>query len=80
MWPGMIQLGVALIQAGRALKFREDSRTLSETLKEVYRLGLSVDRLDVRKATLEDTFIKLTGIKELLEIEPAMEGNPNGDL
>lgn len=63
--PELARLGVASIQGEKTLKFREDSRILSETLKEIYRLGLSVERLDVRKATLEDTFIKLTGLQEM---------------
>ncbi len=77
--PELARMGVVSMQAGKSLKFREDSRTLSETLKEIYRLGLSVERLDVRKATLEDTFIKLTGLKEIMESDPAGEGG-NGEV
>ncbi len=77
--PEMARMGVVSTQEGKSLKFREDSRTLSETLKEIYRLGLSVERLDVRKATLEDTFIKLTGLKEIMESDPAGEGG-NGEV
>lgn len=56
--------GVLKGASGRTLRFREDTHLLSDVLKEVYRLGLTVEHMDIRKATLEDTFAKLTGLRE----------------
>lgn len=76
--PEIARFGVALADGTRTLRFREDSGILPEILKEIYRLGLSVERVDVRKATLEDTFMKLTGLKARGE-EDAHDENWDGN-
>lgn len=67
--PKMSHLGILLAEQGDMIKFREDPQVLSEALREIYKLGMHVEHLDVRKATLEDAFVKLTGLKETLEEE-----------
>ena len=76
----MAGMGVMAARDGRTLKFKEDSLVLSETLKQIHRLGLSVEHLDVRKASLEDSFIKLTGLKEFFEEEPFEDRRDNGEI
>jgi ABC-2 type transport system ATP-binding protein len=61
----------------KTLRFREDAAVLGEILGAVYRLGLNVETLDVRRSTLEDTFVKLTGLKDrfALSREEASDGD-----
>ncbi len=67
--PEMIRLGVLLVNGGKTLRFREDSHAVDDILKEIHKVGANVEHLEVKKATLENTFIKLTGLKETFDEE-----------
>jgi len=49
-----------LINQGHLLSFREDRSHLNDVLKQIYKGGLTVEAIDVKKTTLEDVFIALT--------------------
>ncbi|MBI4550109.1 MAG: ABC transporter ATP-binding protein [Candidatus Omnitrophica bacterium] len=63
----LTRFGVTLGREGKVLRFQEQAGVTPGVMKEIHRLGLEIARLDVRKATLEDTFIKLTGFKDSFE-------------
>lgn len=57
-----------LFAGHNTIQFREGAFSLSDAVKLVMDAGLHVEHLDVRKATLEDAFFKLTGMKKGMEV------------
>ena len=54
-------LPVRLEEAGTILKFDDQKDLINKILKAIHDLGLEVEKIDVRRPTLEDAFLKLTG-------------------
>ncbi|MCI0597290.1 MAG: DUF4162 domain-containing protein, partial [candidate division Zixibacteria bacterium] len=50
---------VVLEEQGRRLRFEEKNDAVSKVLKAVHDSGLEVEKIDVRRPTLEDAFLKL---------------------
>jgi ABC-2 type transport system ATP-binding protein len=50
---------VVLEEEGRKLRFEESNNAVSEVLKALHSRGLEIERIDVRRPTLEDAFLKL---------------------
>lgn len=53
-------LEVRLRNGGRQLQFEEREGVVPKTLKVLYERGIDVERIDVKRPTLEDAFLKLT--------------------
>jgi len=49
---------------GKRLRFEEKENAVNEVLKALHQKGFEIERIDVRRPTLEDAFLKLTGKKE----------------
>ncbi len=58
---------VYLEEAGRRLRFEEKNDSVSRVLKVLHGRGAEIERIDVRRPTLEDAFLKLTGKKQEIE-------------
>lgn len=54
------QLPIHLEEAGTRLRFEDKKDVIGQVLKAVHDLGMEVEKIDVRKPTLEDAFLKLT--------------------
>jgi len=68
----LAQLGLEL-KSPTQLCFRQEETDMSEVINEVIRLGYRIDHVEQRKSSLEDTFVKLTGMKNAME-KLSMEG------
>ncbi len=53
-----------LENGGRKLRFEEKNNAVSEVLKALHQRGLEIEKIDVRRPTLEDAFLRLTGKKQ----------------
>lgn len=53
-------LPVHLEEAGTRLRFEDKKDVIGQVLKAVHDIGMEVEKIDVRKPTLEDAFLKLT--------------------
>lgn len=56
----LLELPVRLEEAGTRLCFEDKKDVIGQVLKVVHDLGMEVEKIDVRKPTLEDAFLKLT--------------------
>ncbi len=62
--PGELQVHrVALEEGGRKLRFEEKNHAVTDVLKTLHARGLEVAKIDVRRPTLEDAFLKLISKK-----------------
>ena len=59
---------LALLNGGHQIQFEEKEGIVSRLLKILYEKGIEVEKIDVRRPTLEDAFLKLTK-KRPVEIE-----------
>lgn len=51
---------LVLLDGGRQIQFEEKDGAVSMVLKFLYERGIEVERIDVKRPTLEDAFLKLT--------------------
>ena len=58
------QIPVAVEEGGRKLRFEEKQNAVSTVLKSLHQHGFEIDRIDIRRPTLEDAFLKLIGKKQ----------------
>lgn len=58
-----------LEEGGRKLRFEEKDNAVAQVLKSLNRLGLEVEKIDVRRPTLEDAFLRLIGKKPQAVVE-----------
>ena len=58
--PELVPFHAEVANGGELLVFHEDRAKLNDVLRELYRGGLTVEAIDVKKTTLEDVFISLT--------------------
>lgn len=56
----LVLLEVALRNGGRRIQFEEKEGVVPKALKILYDKGIEVERIDVKRPTLEDAFLKLT--------------------
>ena len=56
----LISLEVALRNGGRQIQFEEQAETVQKVLRILYEKGIEIERIDIRRPTLEDAFLKLT--------------------
>lgn len=66
--PETLAATAMLFTGHNTIQFRESAFSLSDALNLVMAAGLHVEHVDVRKATLEDAFFKLTGMKKGVEV------------
>ncbi len=62
-------VALTIENGGSKLRFEEKNQAVNEVLKALHRRGLEIEKIDVRRPTLEDAFLKLTGKKQ----EPGAE-------
>lgn len=55
---------IVLEEDGRRLRFEEKNDAVNIVLKSLHRHGFEVERVDVRRPTLEDAFLRLVGKKQ----------------
>ena len=55
---------IILEGSGRKLRFEEKNNAVTKVLKSLHEHGCEIEKIDVRRPTLEDAFLKLTGKKE----------------
>lgn len=55
---------VVLEDNGKMIRFEERKDAVSRVLKGLHAQGIEIEKIDVRRPTLEDAFLKLTGRKE----------------
>lgn len=53
-------LDVALANGGSKIQFEEQEGVIQKVLRALYEKGIEIERVDVRRPTLEDAFLKLT--------------------
>ncbi len=58
---GMAGMPVALEENGACLRFEETSGMVAQVLKVLHDSGIEIEKVDVRRPTLEDAFLKLVG-------------------
>ena len=54
---------ILIENGGRKLRFEEKNSAVTEVLKALHVRGLEIEKIDVRRPTLEDAFLKLIGKK-----------------
>lgn len=59
--PSLASLPVKLEEAGTRLHFEDQKDVITQVLKAIHDMGLEVEKINVRRPTLEDAFLKLTG-------------------
>jgi hypothetical protein len=59
--PQLAGMPVKLEEAGTRIRFEDQKDVITRVLKAVHDLGMEVEKIDVRRPTLEDAFLKLTG-------------------
>jgi len=52
-------VAIALEEKGRKLRFEEKNNAVAEVLKTLHQRGIEIQKIDVRRPTLEDAFMKL---------------------
>ncbi len=58
--PDEIQaIPIVLENQGRTLRFEEKNNAVSEVLKTLHQHGIEIEKIDIRRPTLEDAFLKL---------------------
>ncbi len=55
---------VPIVLEGKKLRFEEKNNAVSEVLKALHGRGFEIEKIDVRRPTLEDAFLKLTKRKK----------------
>jgi len=61
---------ILLEEDGRKLRFEEKNNAMTQILKVLYRHEIDIEKIDIRKPTLEDAFLKLIGKKENAKTMP----------
>lgn len=56
----LVSLEAVLRNGGRQIQFEEQEETVQKVLRILHEKGIEIERLDVRRPTLEDAFLKLT--------------------
>lgn len=72
----LVALEVQLRNGGRQVQFEEQEGVVPKALKALYEKGIEVERIDVKRPTLEDAFLKLTK-KRPVEIETYSDEGKN---
>ena len=62
-----LSLDVELVNSGSKIQFEEQEGIIQRVLRTLYEKGVEIERIDVRRPTLEDAFLKLTK-KTIVEI------------
>ena len=60
----IVSIPVAIENGGRKIRFEERNESVGRVLKSLHRRGIEIEKIDVRRPTLEDAFLKLIGKKE----------------
>lgn len=55
---------IFLEEEGRKLRFEETGDAVPKILKVLHQQGIEIERIDIRRPTLEDAFLKLVGKKD----------------
>lgn len=66
----LTRLDAELRNGGRKIEFEEREGVLQKVLKVLYGNGTEIERLDVRRPTLEDAFLKLTKKRPVVLDDP----------
>ena len=55
---------ISIEDGGRKLRFEEKKTAVNEVLKSLHNHGVEIEKIDVRRPTLEDAFLKLIGKRQ----------------
>ena len=75
--PELVSLDVDIENGGRKIQFEEREGMVQKVLKVLYGNGTEIERINMRRPTLEDAFLKLTK-KRPVEIEPSSKSEELG--
>jgi len=62
--PRLEGIPVRLFDDGKKILFEDQKNLVPEVLRRLHESGIDIEKIDIRKPTLEDAFLKLTGSRQ----------------